>query len=166
VPKEPLQSHAADSDPSAAPSPESAEAIVELLLERLRSIKPKLAALVSHHNGIHLDGDCLRLGFVAGQQFIREQLEQEEFRGILEKEASEIAGRPIEIEFGFSEPEEARETSPPEETSVDKNALRTRAVADPMVRSFVETFQGEVDEVRALGGSSPTKERSDDSTKR
>jgi hypothetical protein len=110
------------------------------------------------------------MGFVAAQPFIREQLEQGEFRGMLEKEVTEIAGRPVKIEFGFSDPEEPGETVPSEETNADKKALRERAVADPMVRSFVETFQGEVEEVRALGGTSPTKgeseERSDDSTKR
>jgi DNA polymerase-3 subunit gamma/tau len=163
APKEPRKSQASADEPSTAPSPESAEAIVALLLERLRSLKPKLAALVSHHNGIRLEGDCLRMGFIAGQQFIREQLEQEEFRGILEKEASEIAGRPVKIELSFSEPEGPRETPTPEETKADKKALLERAVSDPMVRSFVETFQGEVEEVRALDGAAPTE--NDDSTK-
>ncbi len=142
---------------TATPCSDSAEAIVALLLERLRSVKPKLAALVSHHNGVRWEGDCLCMGFVGGQQFIREQIEQEEFRGILEKEVSEIAGRPIKMEFGFSEPEKTKQTAPPEESKADKAGLYERAVKDPMVRRFVETFQGEVEEVRALDQDSTTE---------
>jgi DNA polymerase-3 subunit gamma/tau len=151
----------ADEASAAAPTPcsDSAEELVALLLERLRSVKPKLAALVSHHNGVTLEGDCLHMGFVAAQQFIREQIEQDEFRGILEKEASELLGRPIKMAFGFSEPEKPTEAAPPEESNAkaDKAALYERAVKDPMVRRFVETFQGEVEEVRALDRDSTTE---------
>lgn len=151
----------ADAASAGTPAPpfDDAEEIVARLLERLRSVKPKLAALVSHHNGVALEGDCLRMGFVAAQQFIREQIEQDEFRGILEKEASELLGRPIKMAFGFSEPEKPKEAAPLEESksNADKAALYERAVKDPMVRRFVETFQGEVDEVRALDRDSETE---------
>jgi hypothetical protein len=139
------------------------EAIVEAVIERLRPTRPKLAALVSHQNGATLEGDCLRMGFVTAQQFVREQIEQEELRRILETEASEVAGRRLRIELGSYQPPEA---PVPEESSPAKDELYERATRDPLVRSFVETFQGEVEEVRALGSDSAAKSERDRLAKR
>jgi DNA polymerase-3 subunit gamma/tau len=132
--------------------------IVDQVLERLRSAKPKLAALVSHHNGASLEGDCLRLNFVVDQPFLREQIQEEEFRKLLEKEASQVAGRPLRIEVRFADFEKKEEEPARKEEAPGKQTdLLERAMKDPMVRGFVETFQGEVEEVRPLDSSNKTE---------
>jgi DNA polymerase-3 subunit gamma/tau len=140
--KPPLQ---AEEQGTAATSP---QAIVERVLERLRSAKPKLAALFSHHNGAQMEGDCLRLGFEAVPVFLREQIQQEEVRELLEKEASDAAGRKLRVEVIFSDVEEPAEKSEPKSTNETDGELYERAVRDPMVRGFVETFKGEIETVR------------------
>jgi hypothetical protein len=126
----------------------SPQAIVERVLERLRSAKPKLAALFSHHDGAHLEGDCLRLGFEVAPGFLREQIQQEEVRELLEKEASDAAGRKLRIEIAFSKAEEPADEPDPESTNETNGELYKRAARDPMVQGFVETFKGEIETVR------------------
>ena len=138
------------SEPTPATPTKPAE-IVEQVLERIRSAKPKLAVLVSQHNGASLEGDCLRLSFVVDQPFLREQIQAEDFRKLLEQEASQVAGRTLRVEVHFAEPDkEQEEPARKEDVSKGQEELFRRAVKDPMVRGFVETFQGEVEEVRPL----------------
>ncbi len=132
--------------------------IVEQVLERIRLAKPKLAVLVSHHNGASLEGDCLRLNFVVDQPFLREQIQAEDFRKLLEQEASQVAGRTLRVEVRFAEPDkEQEEPARKEEVAKGQEELFRRAVKDPMVRGFVETFQGEIEEVRPLDGGTKTE---------
>jgi hypothetical protein len=145
------------SKPVVPPSPVAHGEFMEGMLERLRSAKPKLAALLSHHNGVTLEGDCLRLGFEVEQQFVREQIEQEDVRRLLEKEASEVAGRSIRVEMRVSSPDQPEETTSSEGEKKAKDELFERAMEDPMVRGFVETFQGEVEDVRPISAPSETK---------
>jgi DNA polymerase-3 subunit gamma/tau len=135
----------------------TSDAIMDGILERLRSAKPKLAALVSHRNGVILEEDCLKLGFEADQPFLREQIEHSDFRQLLEKEASEVAGRALRVEVRISAPNEPKDETPPEKESEARNELYERAMKDPMVRGFVETFKGEVDDVRPRHSESETK---------
>ncbi len=126
----------------------SPQAIVERVLERLRSAKPKHAALFSHHDGAHLEGDRLRLGFEIAPGFMREQIQQEEVRELLEKEASDAAGRKLRVEIAFSDTGEPAEETKPESTREANGELYKRAARDPMVQGFVETFKGEIETVR------------------
>lgn len=159
---EALEQSAAPTDPESVSDPPPTTAttpaeIVEKVLEKLRSAKPRLAVLVSHHNGASMEGDCLRLNFVVDQPFLREQIQEEEFRELLEKEASQVAGRPLRIEVRFADLETKQDEPPPkEENSQGQTDLFQRAIKDPMVRGFVETFQGEVDEVRPFDADSKT----------
>jgi hypothetical protein len=141
----------------APPSPAAPGELIEGIFERLRSTKPKLAALISQHNGVTLEGDCLRLGFEINQQFVREQIEQEDIRRLLEKEASEVAGRSIRVEMRVSSTGKPEEVSASEGEKKVKDELFERAMGDPMVRGFVETFQGEVEDVRPISAPSETK---------
>jgi hypothetical protein len=57
----------------------------------------------------------------------------------------------------ISAPNEPKDETPPEKESEARNELYERAMKDPMVRGFVETFQGEVEDVRPLNTGSETK---------
>jgi DNA polymerase-3 subunit gamma/tau len=135
----------------------SPEAIVERVLERLRSAKPKLAALFSHHDGAQLEGDCLRLGFEAAPEFLREQIQQNEVRELLEREATDAAGRKLRVEIAFSNAEDPGEFPEAEPTNEANGELYKRASRDPMVRGFVETFKGEIEMVRPRDPNSGPK---------
>jgi len=136
------------------PVPTGPQAIVERILERLRSAKPKLAAIFSHHDGAYLEGDCLRLGFDVAPGFLREQIQQEDVLQLLEKEASDAAGRKLRVEITFSDSEKPAEETESEPIDETQGELYKRAVRDPMVQGFVETFKGEIETVRPRDPSS------------
>jgi DNA polymerase-3 subunit gamma/tau len=137
--------------------------LVERILDRIRSVNPKLSALLSHHNGVSLDGDCLHIGFDVDQEFFQEQLEREDLRQILEKTASECAGRPLRVEVALSREGDAEPTPAP---AAPEDALRERVLKEPLVRSFLETFQGEIEEIKPLESASPDDQSSDRPHKR
>jgi DNA polymerase-3 subunit gamma/tau len=150
------------SEPSVTRDRPDAAELVARILDRLRSVNPKLHALLSHHGGVSLDGDCLRVGFDASQEFSRTELDREDLRSILAKAASECAGRTVRVEIASSaslalsgspgsagsagvEPTPAPEPAPPK-----PDALRDKVLKEPLVRSFLETFQGEIEEIQSL----------------
>jgi hypothetical protein len=148
--------------------------LVARILDRLRTVNPKLHALLSHHDGVSLDGDCLRVGFDASQEFSRTELDREDLRTILAKAASECAGRTLRVEIASSassgstgpvgiEPALASELEPT--TPPKREALRDKVLKEPLVRSFLETFQGEIEDVRSLENS-PEGQSSEQSDKR
>jgi hypothetical protein len=166
--------------------------LVVRILDRLRTVNPKLHALLSHHDGVSLEGDCLRVGFDASQEFSRTELDREDLRSILAKAASECAGRTLRVEIASSAPSgstaspsspgspgassssgslgslgiEPTLTSELEPTTPPKpDALRDQVLKEPLVRSFLETFQGEIEEVRSLE-TSPEGQSSEQSDKR
>ena len=108
-----------------------------------------------------LDGDCLRVGFDISQEFSRTELGREDLRGLLVKTASECAGRTLQVEIASSDrkPKPAPEpASPPQQ-----DLLREKVLKEPLVRSFLETFQGEIEEIKSLETSpeDPSSEQPD-----
>ncbi len=132
------------------PAPDT---VLEALLERARAAKPKLSGLLSRREGMSLTRERLVISFPAGQELIREQVEQPDCRQLLEQWASELAGRPLAVETIVVEPavQPAPDPLPSEETT-----LRERALKEPLVRAFLETLQGEVEDVRAPEPSGPS----------
>ena len=121
--------------------------LVDRIMERVRSASPKLSALLSHHNGVSLDGDCLHIGFEEDQKFFQEQLQDEDMRHLLEEAASACAGRPLRVEIALSD---RKKESPPEPPPPSQEALEEKVLKEPLVRSFLETFQGEIEEIKPL----------------
>jgi len=154
-PATPAETAAGGGEPT-APVPDT---VLEALLERTRAAKPKLSGLLSRREGMSLTGDRLVISFPAGQELIREQVEQPDCRQLLEQWLSELAGRPLAVETIVVEPpvQPAPDSHPSEEAT-----LRERALKEPLVRAFLETLQGEVEDVRAPGPS-PKASRSDSS---
>jgi DNA polymerase-3 subunit gamma/tau len=128
----------------------SEQALLDALLERARTAKPKLSGLLSRRSGMRLCDDRLIISFAPGQELIREQVEQADSRRLIEQWAAELAGRPLRLEMAISPrvAEAAAKQSRPEQAS-----LRERALREPLVQAFLTTMQGEVEEVRALGRS-------------
>ena len=146
--------------PAGPPTPpkDAPHELVDRVMERIRSINPKLAALLSHNNGVSLDDECLRIGFEGDQKFFQEQLESEELRQVLEKTASACAGRPLRVEVALLD---RKKESPPEPSPPSDEALREKVLKEPLVRSFLETFQGEVEEIKPLGRAPSEPEGND-----
>ena len=142
----------------AGPALDEPHELVDRIMERIRSVNPKLSALLSHHNRVSLDDDCLHIGFDVDQKFFQEQLESEDLRQLLEETASACAGRPLRVEIALSD---RKKESPPDPPPPSQQALREKVLQEPLVRSFLETFQGEIEEIKPLGAASSETEGND-----
>ena len=121
------------------------------LVEKLKSSKPMLHALVSHSETARLDGDRLTLSYLPDQEVLAEQLQQKALKALLEEQASKLLGRKLSVTVELtpkaSEAEEAAPGKPPAEDGGSRT-LRERADRDPLVRQFIDTFQGEIESVQ------------------
>jgi DNA polymerase-3 subunit gamma/tau len=133
---------------SAAETGEGDRTLPERLAERLKATKPVLHAIVSRRHGVEVDADRLRLSFLAEHKVLVEQLQQRALLSVLEEQVSELAGRKLSVAVAILE------SAPPAVTAEESDRAATRAEGlreaaerDPLVKRFVETFQGEVEDV-------------------
>ncbi|MFQ5792388.1 MAG: hypothetical protein ACE5JI_18115, partial [Acidobacteriota bacterium] len=129
-----------------------AEGVLEGVLEKARLSHPKLHALLSGRREARLEGDCLHIGLGAEQKILHNELVQEDSRRLIEQTVREVAGRPLRVEVYLSAPAESEPSEAADASGSEE--LRKRALSDSLLRRFVETFQGEVEDIRALPGRS------------
>jgi len=121
------------------------------LVEQLKSSKPMLHALVSHNEIARLDGNRLTLSYLPEQEVLAAQLQQKALKQLLEEQASNLLGRKLTVTVKLTrkatQTNEVPPGKPPAE-DVGSRTLRERADRDPLVRQFIDTFQGEIESVQ------------------
>ncbi|TDI47106.1 MAG: DNA polymerase III subunit gamma/tau [Acidobacteria bacterium] len=121
------------------------------LIEQLKTAKPMLHAIVSRHTSYELDGNRLTLKFLSSQKVLAEQLEQKMLKDLLEEQASRLADRKLSVTVRVQENGASKDAPPPAPIETeDKSSedLQERARRDPLVRQFIDTFQGEIQSVK------------------
>jgi DNA polymerase-3 subunit gamma/tau len=121
------------------------------LVEQLKTAKPMLHAIVSHHTSYELDGNRLTLSFLWSHRVLAEQLEQKMLKALLEEHASRLADRKLSVTIRVQENGASKDAAPPAPIETeDKSSedLQERARRDPLVRQFIDTFQGEIQSVK------------------
>jgi DNA polymerase-3 subunit gamma/tau len=148
---EPARSSAAAPEVDA----ESDPTLPERLAERLKASKPSLHAIVSRRHRVEIEADRMRLSFLAEHKALAEQLQHKSLLSVLEEQISELAGRRLSVAVAILEDAAPAPAAVPALPAVDEErvetpgqGLREAAERDPLVRRFVETFQGEVEDVR------------------
>jgi DNA polymerase-3 subunit gamma/tau len=147
----------------AAPHPASEDrgTLVAQLWDRLKTGKPMLHAIVSRHHRAEVEPDRLRLQFLSEQKVIAEQLREKSLLALLEEQVAAVFGKKLAIsveviENGDKPKAEAAPKSPgtpANEARPGEGGLEERAKRDPLVKRFVETFQGEVEDIVSSDGS-------------
>ena len=122
------------------------------LVEQLKTSKPMLHAIVTQHASYDLDDKRLTLKFLSSQKVLAEQLEQKTLKELLEEQASRLANRKLFVtvrveENGTNASEDAPIETPIKQDKMSKD-LQERARLDPLVRQFIDTFQGEIQSVK------------------
>jgi DNA polymerase-3 subunit gamma/tau len=136
-----------------APSGESAAEstgsdFIGRLVNQLKASKPMLHALVAHNESACLDGDRLTLSYLPERKALAEQLQQKALQELLEDQASSLLGRTVRVAVELVSEAKDESAAPPPSASPGKSEdLRERADRDPLVRQFVDTFQGEIERV-------------------
>ena len=115
-----------------------------------------LHAIVSRHHRAEVEPDRLRLLFLSEQKVLAEQLREKSLLALLEEQVAAVFGKKLAIsveviENGDKPKAEAAPKSldsSANEAPPGEGGLEERAKRDPLVKRFVETFQGEVEDIR------------------
>jgi DNA polymerase-3 subunit gamma/tau len=163
APELPPEPEAAAAPAPAVPPPviEARGTLVEQLWDRLKTGKPMLHALVSRHHHTEVEPDRLRLQFLPEQKVLADQLREKSLLTLLEEQAAAVFGKKIVVsvevvENGAGLSAEAApksQGSPGKDPRRAEGGLEERATRDPLVKRFVETFQGEVEDIISSDGS-------------
>jgi DNA polymerase-3 subunit gamma/tau len=161
APKPPSGKSSAPAEPKELARPLSAatsairEAVLDDLWERIKTGKPMLHALVSRREAAFLDAGRLRVQFLAEQKVLAEQLREKALLSLLEEQAAAVFGEKLAVSVEVSESEAIpkAEVLPAAETGRSGEGIADRVEKDPLVKRFVETFQGEVEDIVPLDGS-------------
>ena len=135
----------------ASPAPPPGGDPVERFQELLDSRKRLTAAQVSLAEAITVEKDDLVLRFGIDKAAAKEALEEHNARKLLSEVAREAFGRPLRIVLKTGPPADgdlgkaAREVP---RATISRERASTRAESDPMVRSAMELFHGELTEVK------------------
>jgi DNA polymerase-3 subunit gamma/tau len=131
------------------PAPEVRDGGMDALWEKLKTTKPMLYALVSRHHRAEASGNRLRIQFLHEQKVLAEQLREKTLFGLLEEQAAAVFGRKLAVSVELVEDEGKLDTEAAPERKAPRleGGLEERAKQDPLVKRFVETFQGEVEDV-------------------
>jgi DNA polymerase-3 subunit gamma/tau len=147
VPVESEPDEAASSAPAAPPGGDPLERFHEILDSRRRVT----AAQASLAESIAVDRDDLVLRFGIDRAAAKEALEDHAAKKLLTEVAREAFGRPMRVVLKTGPPADgdlgkaAREVP---RSTIARERASTRAESDPMVRSAIELFHGELTEIK------------------
>jgi DNA polymerase-3 subunit gamma/tau len=140
-----------ESRTAAAPAPAGGEEALARFHELLDSRRRVTAAQVSLAESIGVAGDDLVLRFGIDKAAAKEALEEHAAKKLLGEVAREAFGRPLRVVLKTGPPADgdlgkaARDVS---RSTISRERASTRAEADPMVRSAMELFHGELTEIK------------------
>jgi DNA polymerase-3 subunit gamma/tau len=145
VPVEPETEEAAGENPPAGKQP------LDRFHEILDSRRRVTAAQVSLAESIHVDRDELILRFGIDRAAAKEALEETAAKKLLTEVAREAFGKPLRVVLRTGPPADgdlgkaAREVP---RSTIARERASSRAESDPMVRSAMELFHGELTEIK------------------
>jgi DNA polymerase-3 subunit gamma/tau len=146
----PVESEPAEPAGSASPAPAGGEAI-DRFHELLDAKRRVTAAQASLAESIRVEGEDLILRFGIDRAAAKEALEDLAAKRLLAEAAREAFGRPMRIVLKTGPPADgdlgkaAREVP---RATIARERASSRAESDPMVRSAMELFHGELTEVK------------------
>ncbi|HJS73404.1 MAG TPA: DNA polymerase III subunit gamma/tau [Vicinamibacteria bacterium] len=133
-------------------APPETPGTVEALWDRLKSGKQMLYQLVVRSHRAEVDAGRLRIQFLAEQKVLAEQLRDKMLLALLEEQAAAVFGKKIAVAVEVVE-NGAKPVAEPAPVLESRAGLEERAKEDPLVRRFVDTFQGEVEDIVSSDGS-------------
>jgi DNA polymerase III gamma/tau subunit len=138
-------------EPSTGSLPERSQEPLERFHEILDSRRRVTAAQVSLAESIHVDGEDLVFRFGIDRAAAKEALEDLAAKKLLAEVAREAFGKPLRIVLKTGPPADgdlgkaAREVP---RSTIARERASSRAESDPMVRSAMELFHGELTEIK------------------
>jgi DNA polymerase III gamma/tau subunit len=152
-PEPALDQAVAPDGPSPTPAPPSApvasvpaDSKEEEIRRRVSAKRSALASYLEHAGVIRLEGEKLIIRFPTRFALFKNGLARSDNRQVVEEAAREATGHPVKLDVGISEEiDPGMDAITQEETRQTRHdALMDRAMKEPTVRSFMDTFRGTV----------------------
>ncbi|MDH5714940.1 MAG: DNA polymerase III subunit gamma/tau [Candidatus Aminicenantes bacterium] len=156
----PIAEEQAPAPPAPEPAPEAPpppgkekNKNIEEFLRRLKKEKTSLAIFITDYaNLVEIKDQKLILGFLKKHSTFKELIESKESLAIIEKVCREVLGDKSRVAVVFHSPPESELLEaggkPPEQTK--KEFLLNQALKEPRIQSFIDTFRGEVIDIKEL----------------
>jgi len=134
----------------ASPAPVRA-GFVESLKAAVAQRSPLMSSLLEHAHDFRQTSAGVEIEFGAPDRFSLEMLQSSENFRLLKEIADSVAGKPQTVKLVLESTSVGEIPSPPETVAVDsKKELLERVKKDANVKAFLETFHGEITDVRDL----------------
>ncbi len=137
--------------PPPAP-PQGAGPIVSHILERIAREKVSVATFLQQARSIRVDGSTVVVTLLEKQGFLKTALESEENQAILREAATAVLGSPAQVKVEVDAPASddlamlARQND--KNTESHRERLINEAMKEPLVRTVMDMFKGQIIDVR------------------
>jgi DNA polymerase-3 subunit gamma/tau len=112
-----------------------------LVLGNIKKSKMSLWSLLKDGEILSLADDTLTVEFHNGRNFHKKQAERKENFNLIQKVLGDVFQQPLRVKFELNE---AKIASPEKSGNAGSNMARSQAAKDPLVRSILDTFEGEI----------------------
>jgi DNA polymerase-3 subunit gamma/tau len=142
-----------DATPQSPPPASAAggdSATVETILKRVHEERGAVGGFLSQARWVEIVGDVLEIAFGEKQAFFRDKVASRETVEYLGRVASEIAGHKLVVKVVVASAatiDRVVTDTPVVDESARKDALRREALQEPLVKTLLETFEGEIVDV-------------------
>ena len=111
------------------------------VLGKIKKAKLSLWSLLKEGEVMGLEDDTLTVEFHNGRSFHKRQAEKRENFNLIQKALGEVFDQPFGLKFELNEGKMPSAGKPENSKS---NSRRNRAADDPLVKSIMDTFEGEI----------------------
>jgi DNA polymerase-3 subunit gamma/tau len=125
-------------------------ATVEAFLKKVHDERGAIGGFLGQARWVEIVGDVLEIAFGEKQSFFRDKVASRDTVEFLARAAKEVAGRPLEVKVVVASPatiDRVVTDTPVVDDSARRDALRREAEQEPIVKTLLETFEGEIVDV-------------------
>jgi hypothetical protein len=137
---------------AASDSDVAAKGLAEELKSSISQRSPMLSSLLEHALSLKLVEGEIEIQFSNQNKFYYEMLQSEENVGLIKELADSVFGKPQQIKVVLVNGQVQQSSLPSEKSAEDtsKQPLLDRVRGDSTVKTFLDTFQGEITDVKEL----------------
>ncbi len=148
---------APDKPEAADRSPGTDRSEVARILQQLETRKASLSAFLGQASRFEIGPERIRIAFPERYSFYRETIGERKNLDLLRATCREVLNREVRIELA-EEPDTTRDLGEVDEENhrqAAKNRLLDSAIREPVVQNLLDTFQGEIVELREADKTKP-----------
>jgi DNA polymerase-3 subunit gamma/tau len=123
---------------------------VETFLKRVHDERGAIGGFLGQARWVEIVGDVLEIAYGEKQSFFRDKVASRETVDYLQRVANEVAGRALEVKVVVASADTIDRVvseTPVVDQGARKDALRREALQEPIVKTLLETFEGEIVDV-------------------